>query len=102
MMSSEINKNFSPNLILILSGKRKTGKDYVSARLDQFIDESLSPRCSSFRHVHSQKIVLAAHLKRIYADRRSHDHVVDYDQLLDSTDYKENHRLGLIAYIRHI
>lgn len=81
--------NYRPDLVLVLSGKRKSGKDYFSARLDRFIE---SPNSDFSQRVVYQKIVLAAQLKRIYAN----EHSLDYDQLLDSSGYKETHRLGLI------
>ena len=82
-MTESMNK--SPDLVLILSGKRKSGKDYASAKLDEYIK-------SKNDVIACHQIVLAAELKKIYA----HQHNLDYEKLLDSSSYKENHRPGLI------
>lgn len=74
-----------PDLVLILSGKRKSGKDYASAKLDEY-KKKFSNRISC------QKIVLASLLKKLYADK----HNLNFEKLLDSSGYKEIHRSGLI------
>lgn len=81
------NKNLVPNLLLILSGKRKSGKDYVFAKLADHFKQFVDSGQFVF-----QPIVLSSQLKKTYAN----EHGLDYERLLDSTDYKENYRLDMI------
>jgi hypothetical protein len=74
-----------PNLILIVSGKRKTGKDYVCKKLTD-IFENLN------EFISFNVITLSAHLKKVYA----YEHNLDFEKLLDSSDYKENFRKDMI------
>ncbi|ELT87821.1 hypothetical protein CAPTEDRAFT_105072 [Capitella teleta] len=71
-----------PVEILIFSGKRKSGKDYVT----DIIKERLSGVCSVLR--------LSGPLKAQYAQ----DHNLDLSRLLDATEYKEKYRADMIAW----
>ncbi|XP_003391475.1 PREDICTED: phosphomevalonate kinase-like [Amphimedon queenslandica] len=72
-----------PKVVLLFTGKRKSGKDYVVSKLK----EMLKPEdCSIIR--------LSAPLKKQY----SIEHNLDYDRLLDSSPYKEAHRLQMIQW----
>lgn len=75
----------NPDLILVLSGKRKSGKDFVCQKILDFLG-SLPERFSSV------VITLSAPLKEAYAE----EHGLDYQRLLDSSDYKEAYRLDMI------
>lgn len=88
MEKSKSERHEIPNLVLICSGKRKSGKDYIYEKI------------SGHMQVHSnrvvtKKIVLSSELKKIYA----HENNLDYEKLLDSSDYKETYRLDMIRYI---
>ena len=74
-----------PDLILLLSGKRKSGKDYVCQKLVQFLQDE--PQAFALT-----LITLSSPLKEIYAL----EHGLDYQRLLDSSDYKEKFRLDMI------
>ena len=83
-----ISTPLEPNIVLVFSGKRKSGKDYVCTQLaDQLNAESKSL-------IHLVSITLSAPLKKIYAQ----EHQLDYERLLDSSDYKETHRLDMIKW----
>ncbi|KIH65610.1 putative phosphomevalonate kinase [Ancylostoma duodenale] len=70
-------------LVVLISGKRKSGKDYCCNALKR----ALEPLEVSIHGVsHS--------LKRIYAD----NHGLDYLQLISDGPYKETHRLGMIKW----
>ncbi|KAL6467617.1 hypothetical protein MHYP_G00232940 [Metynnis hypsauchen] len=72
-----------PKLILLFSGKRKSGKDYVTG----LIQERLGPHlCCILR--------LSAPLKAQYAQ----DHGLDYEQLLSAGQYKETYRADMIQW----
>ncbi|KAK3534692.1 hypothetical protein QTP86_020336 [Hemibagrus guttatus] len=72
-----------PKLILLFSGKRKSGKDYVT----DLIQKSLSPKlCCILR--------LSAPLKEQYAQ----EHGLDYEELLGAGQYKEQHRAEMIGW----
>lgn len=82
-----INKMLEPHLILLLSGKRKSGKDYVTNKLiDCLQNESDSFNISV--------VTLSAPLKELYAQ----EHQLDYGRLLDSSGYKEQYRLDMIKW----
>lgn len=74
----------SPNLVLILSGKRKSGKDYVFTKLVE--------KFSNSDRLLLRQIVISSQLKKTYA----REHNLDYEKLLDSSDYKEAYRLDMI------
>ena len=74
-----------PSLILIFSGKRKSGKDYTCQKLSSMLK-------FQFENVSINYITLAAILKESFA----YEHNLDYEKLLDSSEYKEIYRLELI------
>ena len=82
---SIIKNSVEPNLILIVSGKRKTGKDYICQKI---IDILKSINCFISINV----ITLSSPLKKMYAI----EHNLDYLKLLDSSDYKETYRKDMI------
>ncbi|KAK2909590.1 hypothetical protein Q8A73_007305 [Channa argus] len=72
-----------PELILVFSGKRKSGKDYVT----NLIQERLGPDvCCILR--------LSGPLKQKYAQ----EHGLDLDQLLGPGPYKEQYRANMIYW----
>ena len=72
-----------PKVVFILSGKRKSGKDYVANKLT----EALGPDCCEI-------IRLSGPLKQEYARQNG----LDFDRLLDSTNYKEFYRQDMIRW----
>ncbi|XP_005106722.2 phosphomevalonate kinase [Aplysia californica] len=73
----------SPKAVLILSGKRKCGKDYIS---DLLLSRLGADRCSILR--------LSGPLKKQYAQ----EHGLDFERLLDASDYKEKYRADMIRW----
>ena len=74
-----------PNLIIIISGKRKSGKDYISNKLSEMLK-------GKFENLTISYITLAAILKETFAIENN----LDYEKLLDSSEYKEKYRKDLI------
>ncbi|XP_055339567.1 phosphomevalonate kinase-like [Paramacrobiotus metropolitanus] len=72
-----------PYVVLILSGKRKAGKDYIANRLLRKFGEEIATI-----------IHLSGPLKSEYARLFS----LDYDRLLSADTYKETYREDMIAW----
>merc|ERR1711953_1294997 len=71
-----------PRLVLLFSGKRKSGKDYITDLLKEKIGEE------------AVIIRLSGPLKECYA----RDHGLDYEKMLSASDYKEKYRLDMINW----
>ena len=71
-----------PRVVILVCGKRKSGKDFVSEALCA----SLGDTSSIFR--------LSAPLKRAYA----RIHGLDLSQLMGAGGYKETHRRNMIGW----
>lgn len=69
----------NPKCILLFSGKRKSGKDHLTEWLAEKVTDSKILR-------------LSGPLKKCYAD----NHGLDFESLLSSGAYKEQHRLDMI------
>lgn len=80
-MSSE--ETQGPKVVFVFSGKRKSGKDYVTDLLQQRIGKD---KCAVIR--------LSGPLKEIYAK----EHGLDFKELLNSSGYKEIHRAKMITW----
>ena len=72
-----------PKVIFVLSGKRKSGKDYVANQLLEMIGID---RC--------QMIHLSSPLKYEYSNL----HNLDYEKLMSCGPYKEIHRKAMIKW----
>ncbi|XP_016375746.1 phosphomevalonate kinase-like [Sinocyclocheilus rhinocerous] len=72
-----------PRIILLFSGKRKSGKDYVTDVIQKRLTAEM---CCILR--------LSAPLKQQYAK----DHSLDYEELLGSGQYKESYRADMIRW----
>ncbi|XP_076465796.1 phosphomevalonate kinase-like [Babylonia areolata] len=72
-----------PRCVVLLSGKRKTGKDYVANILQTRFTSEV---CSIMR--------LSAPLKSQYAK----EHNLDFSRLLDASEYKEHYRADMIRW----
>lgn len=76
----------NPTLIIVLSGKRKAGKDFIASRLADKIGRN---QCDILH--------LSAPLKKQYADM----HGLSYEELLSSSEYKETYRKSMILWGEH-
>ncbi|XP_023127387.2 phosphomevalonate kinase [Amphiprion ocellaris] len=72
-----------PELVLVFSGKRKSGKDFVTDRIQRRLGSEV---CGILR--------LSGPLKQQYAQ----EHGLDLDQLLGSGPYKERYRADMIHW----
>ncbi|XP_056331605.1 phosphomevalonate kinase [Danio aesculapii] len=72
-----------PSIILLFSGKRKSGKDYVTDLIQKRLTAEI---CCILR--------LSAPLKEQYAK----DHNLDYEELMGSGQYKESYRADMIHW----
>ena len=98
----------SPRLVILLSGKRKSGKDFIAEKLLRHFNSmgnsapvktpSSAPRDTSPPAPRSPSVTLdraiivrlSAPLKRRFAE----EHQLDFQKLLDSSEYKEKYRKG--------
>ncbi|XP_018330380.1 phosphomevalonate kinase [Agrilus planipennis] len=69
-------------IILLLSGKRKSGKDYISAKLTGLLNDT----CTLIR--------ISGPLKKKYADINN----LNYEELLTDNGYKETYRKQMIIW----
>ncbi|CAG5113414.1 Oidioi.mRNA.OKI2018_I69.chr2.g7525.t1.cds [Oikopleura dioica] len=72
-------------MIVLLSGKRKSGKDFVAEKL-----QALNPFSRPMRIIR-----LSAPLKKAYASEHPG---VDYQQLMTSGEYKEKYRADMVRW----
>ncbi|OTF71718.1 phosphomevalonate kinase-like protein [Euroglyphus maynei] len=77
-----INELQKPKLLLILSGKRKSGKDYI----EQLLIERYPNKILSFR--------ISAPIKHEFASRNG----LNYEELLSSSQYKESFRKQMVEW----
>lgn len=75
---NEMIRNNRPKKVILLSGKRKSGKDYLGEKLAE--------------HFNALLLHLSEPLKRQFAKI----HQIDGDELLTSSSYKENYRNEMI------
>ncbi|XP_049490868.1 phosphomevalonate kinase isoform X1 [Panthera uncia] len=73
----------APRLVLLLSGKRKSGKDFVAEALRSRLGADV---CAVLR--------LSGPLKEQYA----REHGLDFERLLDASTYKEAYRRDMIRW----
>uniref|UniRef100_A0A8D0U703 Phosphomevalonate kinase n=1 Tax=Sus scrofa TaxID=9823 RepID=A0A8D0U703_PIG len=72
-----------PRLVLLFSGKRKSGKDFVTEALQSRLGADV---CAILR--------LSGPLKEQYAQ----EHGLDFQRLLDASTYKESYRKDMIRW----
>lgn len=72
-----------PTVVLLFSGKRKSGKDYVVTKLTEVLGDM---NCEVLR--------LSGPLKKQYAVENN----LDFEKLLDSSCYKEQFRSAMISW----
>ena len=88
-LAQEIDPDFIPTnlkLVIILSGKRKSGKDHISTLIANYIGHH--------RMRHLAVLRIAGPIKREFAKNNR----LDFTRLLDSTSYKENFRLAMVEW----
>lgn len=73
----------APRFVVVFSGKRKSGKDYVTDRL-----------LAGLTDAHAAIGRLSAPLKQAYAD----EHGLDFKELLSDGPYKEKYRADMIVW----
>ncbi|KAG3281698.1 phosphomevalonate kinase isoform X1 [Ictidomys tridecemlineatus] len=73
----------APRLVLLFSGKRKSGKDFVTEALQSRLGADI---CAILR--------LSGPLKEQYAQ----EHSLDFQRLLDASTYKEAYRSDMIRW----
>lgn len=78
-------ESLNPKVVILLSGKRKCGKDFVS----DILLKSLPNICV---------LRISGPIKRQFAK----DHDLDFEQLLDSSHYKENYRQRMVLWSEQI
>ncbi|XP_048359568.1 phosphomevalonate kinase [Sphaerodactylus townsendi] len=74
----------TPRLVLLFSGKRKSGKDFVAEELQS----RLGP--DDMRH----SAVIGSYIEEQYAK----EHGLDFERLLDASNYKEMYREDMIRW----
>ncbi|XP_018421906.1 PREDICTED: phosphomevalonate kinase [Nanorana parkeri] len=72
-----------PRLVLLFSGKRKSGKDFITDRLQESLG---GDTCAILR--------LSGPLKKQFAQ----EHGLDFERLLDASEYKETYRAAMIQW----
>jgi len=75
----------SPKIVICLSGKRKSGKDYIADELIRELEKS---------GVSAEIRRISAPLKEEYA----RIHQLDFDELLTASAYKELHRAKMVEW----
>jgi len=78
----------SPRLIVLISGKRKCGKDYIATQMCAQLNENVT---ASIVH-------LSAPIKLAYAS----EHNLDYNLLMSDGAYKERHRLAMVEWSERV
>lgn len=73
-------------LVIILSGKRKSGKDHISTLITNYIGYARM-RCLAVLRI-------AGPIKKEFARNNK----LDFGRLLDSSDYKENYRIAMVEW----
>ena len=71
--------------IILLSGKRATGKDYIGTKLYSLLTESnISVHMTSFGNIN----------KKLFAEKNN----LDYERLLSNREYKEIYRVAMVTH----
>ncbi|CAL8088242.1 unnamed protein product [Orchesella dallaii] len=72
-----------PKILLVINGKRKSGKDFVTEQLLQRLDKE---KVAVFR--------IAVPIKHYWAVKND----LDFERLLDTSAYKEQHRFEMVKW----
>lgn len=79
-----------PQLIFLFCGKRKSGKDFLTESLCKTINEDKKDQAVILR--------LSGPLKKCFAE----NHGLDFNRLLDASEYKEKYRKEMISWSEKI
>ncbi len=74
-------------IVLLFSGKRKSGKDFIAEKLHILLQEKVRPYTSVI-------IRLAGPIKKTFAQ----DHGLNFEELMSSGPYKEQYRRDMIEW----
>ena len=94
----------SPRLVIVLSGKRKSGKDFIAEKLRHYFSDDSNfelkheHECKNDGELETTTPSLRAVIIRVSAplkERFAVEHQLDFQKLLDSSEYKERYRKGL-------
>lgn len=77
----------NPQVVICMSGKRKSGKDYIAQAI---VDRLRDP----LPGIDTVKISVAGPIKKLYALKYG----LDYEQLLGTSGYKEQVRRGMVDF----
>ena len=81
----------NPRLILLFSGKRKSGKDFVTdlLQVNSCVSRKVKFRPCFQEHLGSGSVILrlSGPLKECYAK----EHGLDFEKMLSASDYKEKY-----------
>ena len=86
--------NVYPQVVVIFSGKRKSGKDYLCERLMLHLQRLYEAQHQDSRCPAVKLGRLSGPLKKAYAD----EHNLDFQELLSDGPYKEKYRKDMIAW----
>ena len=81
-----MNQKHHPILVILISGKRKSGKDFISQKLLEYFKDH--------EKIYLLPVTISAPLKQAYAEENG----LNYEKLLDSSEYKEIHRQKMIQW----
>jgi len=84
-------QEMNPKKVLLFCGKRKSGKDFLTEWLCNHLNTEENDKQAVI-------VRLSGPLKQCYAD----NHGLDFQKLLDASDYKEKHRKDMIAWSEKI
>lgn len=87
--NNDLDEDYIPTnlrLVIILSGKRKSGKDHISTLITNYIGYQRMRFMSILR--------IAGPIKKEFAKNNR----LDFTRLLDSSDYKENFRMAMVEW----
>ena len=110
-MSATAGTNYPGSVVLLFSGKRKSGKDHLTEWLLKYLNEKSGNATSEETEQSIEKknqncdkpcgaviLRLSGPLKKCYAE----DNNLDYDALMSAGKYKEQHRLDMIKWSEEI
>jgi len=76
---------FTPSLVLLFNGKRKSGKDYFVELLQKRLAE---------QNIETGVMRIAEPIKYYWAEK----HSLDFEKLLGTSEYKEQHRFEMVKW----
>lgn len=89
-----------PQIILLISGKRKSGKDFICDKLKNLYIDNISRftifTCSNVSRFKDNVTIvqISGPVKKLYAS----EHQLDFNELLSDSPYKEQYRMDMIKW----